>query len=131
MYPKNWYDVIESNMLSDYYDLKTVNSQVLEFYTDPRKVQSITFPVTGYRDYDGKAEVVKYPDGSVNGEGFVWTGKAKDVTNSYHLKFRRNDPATDWNNRKNSPEASIIAPSGAYYNCNGFAVRPVVSSSTK
>lgn len=133
MYPKNWYDVIESNMLSDYYDLETVNSEVLEFYTDPRKVQSIIFPVTGYRDYDGKAEVVKYPGGTEKPEGFAWTGKAKDATNSYHLKFRRNDPVTegDWNNRIVSPEASIIAPSGDYYNCNGFAVRPVVSSSTK
>lgn len=131
--PRYWYDVIESNMLSDYYDLETVNSEVLEFYTDPRKVQSVIFPVTGYRDYDGKAEVVKYPGGTEKPEGFAWTGKAKDATNSYHLKFRRNDPVTegDWNNRIVSPEASIIAPSGDYYNCNGFAVRPVVSSSTK
>ena len=133
MFPTDWYDVLESNMLSDYYDISTINSQVLEFYTDTRKVQSITFPVTGYRDYDGQAEVVKYPDETIKGEGFAWTDKAKDGTNSYHLKFRRNDllPEGDWRNRDILPEASIIAPSGFYYNCNGFAVRPVVSSSMK
>lgn len=128
-FPKDWYDVLESNMLSDYYDIKTVNSQVLELYTDPRKVQSITFPVTGYRDYDGKAEVVQYPNGTYNGQGFVWTDEAENVTKSYHLKFQRDDLLTegDWVNRG----GTIIAPLEFFYNCNGFAVRPVVSSSMK
>lgn len=127
-YPKDWYDVLESNMLPDYYNITTVNSQVLELYTDPRKVQSITFPVTGYRDYDGKAEVVEYPNGNYNGIGFVWTDQAEDATKSYHLKFQRADMSTegDWLNR-----GTIIAPLEYFYNCNGFAVRPVVSSSMK
>lgn len=129
IYPKHWYDVLENNMLSDYYDIKTVNSQVLELYTDPRKVQSIIFPVTGYRDYDGKAEVVQYPNGDYNGQGFAWTDKAENGTKSYHLKFQRNDLSTegDWLNRG----GTIIAPVEYFYNCNGFAVRPVVSSSMK
>ena len=127
IYPKHWYDVLESNMLSDYYDIKTVNSQVLELYTDPRKVQSITFPVTGYRDYDGKAEVVQYPNGTYNGQGFAWTDKAENETKSYHLKFQRDDLSGNWVDRG----GTIIAPSESFYNCNGFAVRPVLSSSMK
>lgn len=124
------YDVLESNMLSDYYDIKTVNRHVLELYTDSRKIQSIIFPVTGYRDYDGKANVLDYPndgDPYVQGIGFVWTNKADDETNSIHLKFQRNDlNGGEWIYRPESFHSGI-RPHASFYNTDGFAVRPVVS----
>lgn len=125
-FPYDWYDVLESNMISDYYTGSSINRQVLELYTDTRKVQSITFPVTGYRDYDAKAEVQQYPNGSNNGEGYVWFNKAKNQTNSYHLKFHRNDmQAEDWKNR-GGEGLNLIAPyDEAFYNTDGFGVRPV------
>lgn len=117
-----WNDVLESNMLMPYYDRATVNSQVLEIYTDPRKVQSIIFPVTGYRDYDDKAAVTDYPSGTYNGIGFVWTNKAKSPSRSIHLKFNRDNLAEggDWKWR-----GSRLNPLEDFYNCDGFAVRPV------
>lgn len=121
----NWYDVLEENMLpDDYYGTSSINSQVLELYTDTRKIQSITFPVCGYRDYDKSAGVVSYPGEGYNGEGYVWYNVAKDHTNSYHLKFIRSDlKGGDWKNR-----GSLLAPVGeAFYNTDGFAVRPVRS----
>ena len=129
VYPKHWYDVLEVNMLSDYYDKKTVNREVLELYTDPRKVQSITFPVTGYRDFDGHAEVTFYPDNGTDGEGFVWTNKAANPTKSFHLKFHRNKmtDAGNWEIRISSPENPYIGPIESFYNCDGMAVRPVSS----
>ncbi len=51
-------------MQSGYYTGSSINKQVLELYTDPRKLQSIIFPVSGYRDYDAKAEVAQYPTDS-------------------------------------------------------------------
>lgn len=117
----NWYDVIEENMLPKGYYAGSVNSRILELYTDTRKIQSITFPVTGYRDYDSRAEVVRYPSGSYNGEGFVWLSVAMDQTNSYHLKFIRNDlNGGDWKTR-----GTLIALFEKFYNTDGFAVRPV------
>ena len=134
-FPYDWYDVLESNMPQDYYSTDiSINRQVLELYTDTRKVQSITFPITGYRDYDGKAEVVKYPQASGEYEGYVWFNKAKDATNSYHLKFHRNDIQGEgedgWKNRGdvNDPNLNLIAPYEAFYNTDGFAVRPIRSS---
>lgn len=126
MYPKNWYDVLESNMEQGYYSDGSINGQVIEFYTDTRKLQSIAFPVTGYRDYDSKAEVMQYPNGGANGQGFAWTNTAKDQTNSYHLKIERKDITSDWQNR-----GTIIAPLEGFYNTDGFGVRPVATSSMK
>ena len=129
--PYNWYDVLESNMEQDYYSGSSINKQVLELYTDTRKLQSITFPVTGYRDYDGKAEVVNYPTESIMGEGYVWFNNAKDETNSYHLKFHRHDmDGSDWKHRGGESD-NLIAPYEAFYNTDGFAVRPVSTSSMK
>lgn len=128
--PKYWYDVIESNMQSDYYDLSKVNSEVLEFYTDTRKIQSIIFPVTGYRDYDDKAMVTSYSDpGKYSGIGFVWTSDAYDETNSVHLKFKRGNMINDdWQTRENTELTMDML--AKFYNCDGFAVRPI-SRSTK
>lgn len=125
--PIYWYDVLEGNMPSDYYDISRVNSQVLEFYTDPRKVQSIIFPVSGYRDYDNTATVISYPNpGTYNGIGFVWTSDAADATNSIHLKFKRGDmTGSDWQVRDLVDQ--IIDPQAEFYNTDGFAVRPVSS----
>lgn len=119
----NWYDVLEKNMQSDYYAGSSINAQVLELYTDPRKIQSITFPVTGYRDYDNKAEVSRYPSGNYNGEGYVWFNTVNDQTKSYHLKFIRNDlNGGDWKSR-----GTLIAIFESFYNTDGFGVRPVRS----
>lgn len=119
----NWYDVLEKNMQSDYYAGSSINAQVLELYTDPRKIQSITFPVTGYRDYDNKAEVSRYPSGNYNGEGYVWFSTVNDQTKSYHLKFIRNDlNGGDWKSR-----GTLIAIFESFYNTDGFGVRPVRS----
>ena len=120
-------------MPSDYYSGSSINRQVLELYTDTRKLQSITFPVTGYRDYDGHAQVVQYPNEAENvkGEGYVWFNKAKDATNSYHLKFHRYDIQgtgdDGWKNR-GGDGLNLIAPYEAFYNTDGFAVRPIRSS---
>lgn len=132
MFPYDWYDVIESNMQLDYYTGSSVNRQVLELYTDTRKVQSITFPVTGYRDYDDEAAVVKYPQESGEYEGYVWFNEAKDVINSYHLKFHRNDiqNGNDWKER-GGEGLNLIAPYEAFYNTDGFAVRPVSTKQPK
>lgn len=121
-----WYDVLEKNMLSDYYNIDSVNSQVLEFYTDTRKIQSIIFPVTGYRDYDDKAQVTSYmyPPENMNGIGFVWTSKAMNEVRSYHLKFERKDlekkDEDAWQKR-----GALVFPFEQFFNCDGFAVRPV------
>lgn len=130
-FPYDWYDVLESNMPQDYYSGLSVNRQVLELYTDTRKLQSITFPVSGYRDYDGKAQIVQYPNianPEVWGEGYVWFNNAKSITNSYHLKFHRYDiQGTDedgWKNRGGDGK-NLIAPFEVFYNTDGFAVRPV------
>lgn len=127
-FPVDWYDVIESNMQSGYYTGSSINKQVLELYTDPRKLQSIIFPVSGYRDYDAKAEVARYPSDSEMGQGFVWFNNAKDSTNSYHLKFHRNDIQVTgddgWKNR-GGDGLNLIAPYEAFYNTDGFGVRPV------
>lgn len=128
-FPYDWYDVLESNMPLDYYSTDmSVNRQVLELYTDTRKVQSVTFPITGYRDYDDKAAVVKYPQASGEYEGYVWFNGAKDVTRSYHLKFHRNDIQgtgdDGWKNR-GGDGLNLIAPYEDFYNTDGFGVRPV------
>ena len=125
-FPYDWYDVLESNMQSGYYTGSSINKQVLELYTDPRKLQSIIFPVSGYRDYDAKAEVAQYPTDSDMGQGFVWFNNAKDSTNSYHLKFHRNDIQMngDWQQR-GGDGLNLIAPYEAFYNTDGFGVRPV------
>ena len=134
-FPYDWYDVLEENMELDYYstDNISVNRQVLEFYTDMRKLQSIAFPVTGYRDYDGHAQVVQYPDVSneVWGQSYVWFNHAKDKTNSYHLKVHRYDIQGEgiygWKNREDgvTPDLNLIAPYEAFYNTDGFGIRPV------
>ena len=126
MFPEDWYDVLESNMQLDYYTGSSINKQVLELYTDPRKLQSIIFPVSGYRDYDSKAAVTNYPNTDFMGEGFVWFNNAKDETNSYHLKFHRNDiqVGDDWLQRGGNG-LNLIAPYEAFYNTDGFGVRPV------
>lgn len=126
MFPEDWYDVLENNMLSGYYTGSSINKQVLELYTDPRKLQSIIFPVSGYRDYDSKAAVTNYPNTDFMGEGFVWFNNAKDETNSYHLKFHRNDiqVGDDWLQRGGNG-LNLIAPYEAFYNTDGFGVRPV------
>ena len=124
-FPDDWYDVLESNMQSGYYTGNSINKQVLELYTDPRKLQSITFPVSGYRDYDSKAAVTNYPAADFMGEGYVWFNNAKDVTYSYHLKFHRNDiQGSDWKER-GGDGLNLIAPYEAFYNTDGFGVRPV------
>ena len=130
-FPYDWYDVLESNMLSDYYSGSSVNRQVLELYTDTRKIQSIIFPVTGYRDYDGHAQVVQYPsdEKNVKGEGYVWFNMVRDSTDSYHLKFHRNDiVGNDWLQRGGDGQ-NLIAPYEAFYNTDGFGIRPVRNDS--
>lgn len=116
----HWNDVLERDMLPKDYYTGSINSQVLAFYTDARKIQSITFPVSGYRDFDQRAGVVSYPSGSYYGEGFVWFNEAKDGTNSYHLKFRRNDLTGGWEWR-----GAIVAFFEKFYNTDGFGIRPV------
>lgn len=124
-FPYDWYDVLESNMISAYYEGSSINSQVLELYTDTRKVQSITFPVTGYRDYDQRARVYNYPTGNYLGEGFVWFNNAQGDTNSYHFKFHRNDMSgNNWKDR-GAGDLNLIGPYEAFYNTDGFGVRPV------
>lgn len=128
MYPYDWYDVIESNMQQDYYGDTSINKQVLELYTSPKKLQSITFPVSGYRDFDSKAWVYQYPTETLMGEGYVWFNNAEDgdLTNSYHFKFHRNDiQGESWKDRGAGKELNLIAPYESYYNTDGFAVRPV------
>lgn len=112
-------------MPQDYYAGSSINAQVLELYTDTRKVQSIIFPVTGYRDFDSFAWVINYPkpDQNYNGEGYVWFNETKDNINSYHFKFHRDDiTGASWKERGSSP---LIAPYEAFYNTDGFGVRPV------
>lgn len=133
IYSVNWYDVLEKNMLADYYG-GSINSQVIEFYTDTRKIQSVIFPVTGYRDYDSHGQVIGYPDinnptlsARTNGEGFVWCDNAFNQTRSYHLKFIREDlpanaAADAWKNRGGK---SILGSFEHFFNCDGFAIRPV------
>lgn len=134
MFPYDWYDVLESNM-SDYYNKETVNSEILELYTDPKKLQSIIFPVSGYRDYDAKAQVVEYPNKTENvkGEGYVWFNNVQDSTNSYHLKFHRSDIESGkiWSDGASRGSNTIIDPSADFYNTDGFAVRPVSTKPPK
>lgn len=118
------FDVLEVNMPTTYYGgEEAINSQVLEFYTDFRKIQSITFPISGYRDYDAKGAVYQYPDGANPGWGFVWYNKFSDNANSIHMKFNRTnvaDVANNWANRN-----LVIELKAQFYNTDGMAVRPV------
>lgn len=124
-----WYDVLESNLPADYYDIEHVSGQIVEFYTTPRKVQSISFPVCGYRDYDGEAGVYEFTDldkvPGTNGRCHVWTNKAKDAINSYDFMFCRASltAGTDWKGR-----GVIVFPRDYFFNTDGYGVRPVRSS---
>lgn len=130
--PVYWYDVLETNM-SDYYDPSTVNSEVIQFYTSPRKLQCITFPITGYRDYDSYAQIIEYPSSEYHGMGFVWCNNAYDPINSYHFKYYRNNIVSGktWSDADGRGSISIIDPSATFYNTDGFAVRPVYQSSPR
>lgn len=122
-----WYDVREDNMDLEYYSLNNVNSQVIEFYTDTRKLQSISFPITGYRDYDQDALVVSYYNFSdYNGIGYVWLNTFCDNDNSYHLKFLRDDLSdSDLKNNWQYGGTVVGVRDDYFYNTDGFGVRPV------
>lgn len=127
MFPRDWLDVLEEYLPSDFYDKTlSVNRQVLVLYTDTRKIESITFPVSGYRDYDARAEVVQYPSlkWNVIGESYIWFNQAYDPTYSAHFKFHRSEikSGQNWEQRG---ENTIIDPSANYYNTDGFGIRPV------
>ena len=111
----------------EYYSLNNVNSQVIEFYTDTRKLQSISFPITGYRDYDQDALVVSYYNFSdYNGIGYVWLNTFCDNDNSYHLKFLRDDLSdSDLKNNWQYGGTVVGVRDDYFYNTDGFGVRPV------
>lgn len=113
-------DVLETNMLEDFYEGAPINSQVLEFYTDPRKIQSISFPISGYRDYDAKATVLSFAKGSDYGIGYIWFNTADGDANSLHVKFNRADLTGAWADRSLRVELNA-----SFYNTDGMAVRPV------
>ena len=153
--PGYWYDVLESNMETYYYGYETgdrekvrpINGYVIDVYTDTRKLQSITFPITGYRDWDAWAEVVHYPPTlnqyndklgqNLEGRGFAWTSEAEDAKGSYYLAFCRKDiqpdrPQPGWlNGRGGGDEKMWINPRLGGPNTDGYAVRPVSSESKR
>ena len=123
-----WYDVREDHMDLDYYSLDQVNSQVIELYTDTRKLQSISFPITGYRDYDQDAFVVSYSNIGQNyyGIGYVWLNAFCDNDNSYHLKFQRgNLSESELQNNWRWGGSVVGVYDDFFYNTDGFGVRPV------
>ena len=147
--PEKWNDVLESNMEQDYYDYDKgtekkphpINSYVIELYTDTRKLQSIAFPITGYRDWDAWAEIIHFPptveqlgkDPKLASRGFVWTSEAMDKTTSFYLALERQDMIeNNWRERGGNGDGFMwINPRGGAPNTDGMAVRPVAIESMK
>ncbi|MGM9804850.1 MAG: hypothetical protein ACI3Z7_00195, partial [Candidatus Aphodosoma sp.] len=97
------YDVIDDNIPEE-----LRNDSLYEFYTDTTKLQSIIFPMTGYRDWDSYAGIYNY--GSI---GDSWSAVNESDNNSYFLKFQR---------------GVFIRPKDFFYSCDGFPVRPCAIS---
>ena len=147
--PGYWYDVLESNMETYYYGYETgdrekvrpINGYVIDVYTDTRKLQSITFPITGYREWDSKAEVIHYPPtvtqykDNLEGRGFAWTSEAENAEGSYYLAFCRKNiikEKGDWLTGRGGGDGNMwINPRLGGPNTDGYAVRPVTSESMR
>lgn len=114
-----WYDVRPANIL--HYIPGAFGGgqyvyQSYEFYTTPDKIQSIIFPINGYRDWDGNGTVYQY--GLI---GYAWA--AGNLTQGdrqfFNFEFAHDDKNTIGNDR------SYIRPRNMFYSCDGFPVRPV------
>ena len=140
--PGKWNDVLEDNMEQDYYNdgEYSSNSYVIELYTNTRKLQSIAFPITGYRDWDAWAEVIHFPptstqlsgDSGLEGRCFVWTSEAKGVNShgAYYLGIHRPDKTGDnWKDR--GEKQKWVNPRLEGPNTDGMAVRPVKSPASQ
>lgn len=136
-YSYHWYDMLERDMPAEYYKGQPINSQVLPFYTDPRKIQVVNFPITGYRDYDGKAEVVSYynfnsnTNTTSNGIGYLWLNTATSDKLSNYFKYYREDLTVDLKNLTDAQvKAELNKRTGfigfeSFFNTDGMAIRPV------
>lgn len=115
-----WYDVRPENILnysSDGFKGGPYYYESYEFYTSPEKTQSIIFPISGYRDWDGNGSVYQY--GWI---GYAWAAgnSAQDNNHFYNFEFARDD-----HNGDDERDHSYIRPRNTFYSCDGFPVRPV------
>lgn len=117
-----WNDVLEKDMVTDY-PLSEVNKNVIEFYTDSRKIQSIAFPVTGYRDFDDVAVVYHLFD---HPAGYSWTnGHVPNSAHAYYIQFKRDN--YDFNVVKDGWKSRTggVYTKDPFNDTDGCAVRPV------
>lgn len=103
-----WYNVDDNNL----YPGHPIDG-LYEFYTNSDKLQSIVFPESGYRDWDGSAQVYWYYVGPSAGQGFIWTSHYNDQNTSVYLHYSRTG-------------GKFILPQDNFYNCDGCPIRPTV-----
>lgn len=89
-------------------DWDTTN--LAEFYTDSSKLNSITFPVCGYRDWNDKAGVVDFAV-----RGFIWMRGASSTIETYMFRYASHVSGV-----------ANVAPVTMFYACDGLPIRPVL-----
>lgn len=117
--PGEWYDVIPANILNYNHSIfggGVYAFDLYEFYTTPEKTQSTIFPISGYRDWDGRGHMWQY--GKI---GYAWAaGNSKQGDSQFfNLEFAHNDHNTI------KKDTAYIRPRNMFYSCDGFPVRPV------
>lgn len=116
-------DNTTSAALTAYTIFSEVNKNVIEFYTDTRKIQSIAFPVTGYRDFDDVAVVYHLFD---HPAGYSWTnGHVPNSAHAYYIQFKRDN--YDFNVLKDGWKSRTggVYTKDPFNDTDGCAVRPV------
>lgn len=83
------------------------DSNLAEFYTDSSKLHTITFPVSGYRDWNDKAEVVDFKV-----RGFIWMRGAYSNLETYMFRFAHH-----------ASGVANVAPVTMFYACDGLPLR--------
>lgn len=106
------YDVLESNVYP-----KNPTENLYEFYTDITKLQSVIFPQSGYRDWDDQAKVWSFSSGSI---GYAWS-KICNRDDRVDINF----PDAAYNFEYSRSASCGVKPSNAFYQCDGFPVRPL------
>lgn len=126
---ETWYDVRFTNIPDENYTTPANKNCLFEFYTNPEKIKSIIFPLSGYRDWDNSAAITFFgnpDDNTSNSIGYAWssqiliaTGTKGSIDAAYNFEFSRNmvhgvTPGT----------TGYIRPDNAFVTRDGFPVRP-------
>lgn len=87
------------------------SSNLAEFYTDSSKLHTITFPVSGYRDWNNKASVTDFKV-----RGFIWLRGTVNSQEAYFFRYAAHQTGV-----------ANVAPCSDFYSTDGCPVRPAVS----